>query len=548
MVFNKSWAFLKSVNDWSSVGSLYGDDDDDGEPNLDKRYTPTMDNSYQKILPQDDLTLDYRTGWKGVEPVRAIRYQGDFAAGSPVSQGHYNTSFEGNTASNGFPKNSPEVDFNAPSVEAPHGETAPTGWKNRPPTDKDADYGYPDKGGWLYRDPENGAHYWYKNGVKNFMDVQEGTKGSWWSKAEDEDFDRAAGSEYDPTKIVALRGDPNKYGVASQRDSHEAKEKLSEMYLRHNKNIPPHQLVEIPMRQNIPGEQNEDYLTTARRMGIPKRKDKNSSRWSDEPIPFGKGRVKRKLEDVSDEELYGLTSEEIHDLTKGSPMEIAFQLLKDDDKSLDNPMLRERRRHILNRLEDNQNAVSDSFQGTISPKHATLSARDKRRRMFVGATGREYETREHRAAVEPSTETQEVNIDERHPYSGFSNPQTITEWAPPKPPVNPNGNEPYDEMYNQYYNVATGEPMDIAFQLLKERKSPAAFAHKLEYDKQYQKDPKRVKYREQLNAERRKRGIYGKGGADVSHTQGGKLTLESPHANRARHFKNRGTLRRVKVR
>jgi hypothetical protein len=91
------------------------------------------------------------------------------------------------------------------------------------------------------------------------------------------------------------------------------------------------------------------------------------------------------------------------------------------------------------------------------------------------------------------------------------------------------------------------KPMDIAFQLLKERKSPAAFAHKLEYDKQYQKDPKRVKYREQLNTERRKRGIYGKGGKDVSHTQGGKLTLESAHSNRARHFKNKGTLRRVKV-
>ena len=542
MVFNKSWAFLKSVNDWSSVGSLYGDDDDDGEPNLDKRYTPTMDNSYQKILPQDDLTLDYRTGWKGVEPVRAIRYQGDFPAGSPVSQGHYNTTFEGNAPSNGFPKNSPEVDFNAPSVEAPHGKLAPKGWKNRPPTDKDADYGYPDKGGWLYRDPENGAHYWYKSTPtgfqKNFMDVQEGTMGSWWSKAEDEDFDRAAGSEYDPTKIVALRGDPNKYGVASQRDSHEAKEGLSEMYLQHNKNIPPHQLVEIPMRQNIPGEQNEDYLTTARRMGIPKRRNKSSSRWSDEPLPFGKSRVKKPLEDLTEEELYGLAEMD-------TPMKKAFQLLKErkSPAAFENPMVRERRRHILNRLEDNQNAVSDSFQGTISPKHATLSARDKRKKIFVGATGREYETEEHRAAVEPSTETQEVT----HYDWGYTNPQTKTEWAPPKPPVNPNVNEPYDEMYNQYYNVATGEPMDIALQLLKERKSPAAFAHKLEYDKQYQKDPKRVKYREQLNAERRKRGIYGKGGKDVSHTQGGKLTLENAHANRARHFKNRGTLRRVKV-
>lgn len=90
------------------------------------------------------------------------------------------------------------------------------------------------------------------------------------------------------------------------------------------------------------------------------------------------------------------------------------------------------------------------------------------------------------------------------------------------------------------------KPMDIAFRLLKERKSPEAFANKKKYDSEYQKTPKRVKYREQLNAERRKRGIYGKGGKDVSHTQGGKLTLESPHLNRARHFKNRGTLRRVK--
>tara|TARA_R100000951_G_scaffold1122_3_gene2997 strand:- start:7918 stop:9078 length:1161 start_codon:yes stop_codon:yes gene_type:complete len=210
----------------------------------------------------------------------------------------------------------------------------------------------------------------------------------------------------------------------------------------------------------------------------------------------------------------------------------------------ENPMLRERRRHILNRLEDNQNAVSDSFQGTISPKHATLSARDKRKNIFVGATGREYETEEHRAAVEPSTETQEVT----HYDWGYKNPRTKTEWAPPKPPVNPNVNEPYDEMYNQYYNVATGEPMDIAFQLLKRELSPAARKHKLEYDTKYQSSPKRVKYRVELNRERRRRGIYGSGnGKDVSHTEGGKLTLENEHDNRARHFKNRGTLRKVKV-
>ena len=93
-----------------------------------------------------------------------------------------------------------------------------------------------------------------------------------------------------------------------------------------------------------------------------------------------------------------------------------------------------------------------------------------------------------------------------------------------------------------------GEPMGITMRLLKERKSPEAWAHKRAYDSQYEKTPKRVKYREQLNAERRRRGIYGKGGSDVSHTQGGKLTLEKPSRNRARHFKGKGTLRRVKVR
>ena len=90
------------------------------------------------------------------------------------------------------------------------------------------------------------------------------------------------------------------------------------------------------------------------------------------------------------------------------------------------------------------------------------------------------------------------------------------------------------------------EPFDLAFQVLKERKSPEALAHKRAYDAEYQKDPQRVKYREQLNQERRRRGIYGSGDhMDVSHTKGGKLTLEPEHTNRARHFKERGTLRVV---
>lgn len=84
---------------------------------------------------------------------------------------------------------------------------------------------------------------------------------------------------------------------------------------------------------------------------------------------------------------------------------------------------------------------------------------------------------------------------------------------------------------------------DTAWRLLKNPVSPEAKRHKLEYDKQYESNPKRVKYREELNRERRKRGIYGQGGPDMSHTRAHTLVAESPHTNRARHFKERGTLK-----
>jgi hypothetical protein len=79
--------------------------------------------------------------------------------------------------------------------------------------------------------------------------------------------------------------------------------------------------------------------------------------------------------------------------------------------------------------------------------------------------------------------------------------------------------------------------------VIKNPVSPEAKRHKLEYDKQYESNPQRVKYREDLNRERRKRGIYGQGGPDMSHTKDHTLVAESPHTNRARHFKNRGTLK-----
>jgi hypothetical protein len=100
--------------------------------------------------------------------------------------------------------------------------------------------------------------------------------------------------------------------------------------------------------------------------------------------------------------------------------------------------------------------------------------------------------------------------------------------------------------HNEETGFTRSEPMEIAFQLLKERVSPEAKRHKLEYDKKYESSPERVKYREELNRERRRRGIYGSHDhKDISHTEGGKLTLEGEHENRARHFKDKGTLREL---
>ena len=69
------------------------------------------------------------------------------------------------------------------------------------------------------------------------------------------------------------------------------------------------------------------------------------------------------------------------------------------------------------------------------------------------------------------------------------------------------------------------------------RKNPKARAKKKAYDTKYHSTSKRKKYRADLQRERRKRGIAGKGGKAVSHKKGGGYTLERPSKNRAR---NRG--------
>lgn len=70
--------------------------------------------------------------------------------------------------------------------------------------------------------------------------------------------------------------------------------------------------------------------------------------------------------------------------------------------------------------------------------------------------------------------------------------------------------------------------------------NPEAYKKKLAYDKKRNAQPDRKKYRAELAAERRARGVMGKGGKDVSHTADGGYRLEDASKNRARngHGKN----------
>jgi hypothetical protein len=64
--------------------------------------------------------------------------------------------------------------------------------------------------------------------------------------------------------------------------------------------------------------------------------------------------------------------------------------------------------------------------------------------------------------------------------------------------------------------------------------NPEAYKKKLEYDRKRNAQPDRKKYRAELARERRRRGIMGAGGPDVSHVKGGGFILEDPSKNRAR--------------
>ena len=76
------------------------------------------------------------------------------------------------------------------------------------------------------------------------------------------------------------------------------------------------------------------------------------------------------------------------------------------------------------------------------------------------------------------------------------------------------------------------------------RSNPEARKKKNAAQRKRNKTAKNRKYRAELNKERRKRGVYGKGGKDMSHTKSGRIVAESPKKNRGRQGANGKTTKK----
>lgn len=74
------------------------------------------------------------------------------------------------------------------------------------------------------------------------------------------------------------------------------------------------------------------------------------------------------------------------------------------------------------------------------------------------------------------------------------------------------------------------------------KKNPKSYAKKKAYDKKFNTKPEQRKKRAELVKERRERGIYGKGGKDVSHTKNG-FVLKDPSLNRGDNNDTKGDTR-----
>lgn len=74
--------------------------------------------------------------------------------------------------------------------------------------------------------------------------------------------------------------------------------------------------------------------------------------------------------------------------------------------------------------------------------------------------------------------------------------------------------------------------------------NPEAAKKKAAYQRKLNKKPAVKAASEARWAERKKRGIAGKGGKDLSHTTDGRMVLESPAKNRARNGHGRNAVKK----
>lgn len=242
-------------------------------------------------------------------------------------------------------------------------------------------------------------------------------------------------------------------------------------------------------------------------------------------------------------------------IVTGEPMDIAFRLLKEESRGqltnldLFDGLLDEGDLMHYDEMNDKQRAIMDAKMAL--PAHLFSEGSEMGENMNYYLFSRsmhdkipEYHyddeleyLRHFNDAMQPFVNNHENTLeilnngDEAHP----EHPHNVAMSR-----MHPDFENRMNTIYRLY--KASG-PVDIAFQLLKNPVSPEAKRHKLEYDKKYESTPERVKYRSELRRERRHRGIDGKGGPDMSHTKDHTLVAEDPHTNRARHFKERGTLK-----
>ena len=199
---------------------------------------------------------------------------------------------------------------------------------------------------------------------------------------------------------------------------------------------------------------------------------------------------------------------------KGEPMDLAWRLLKNDEVPFRDDWSGHEEYHPG---EGNEERDADYFRDM--PEHSLAPPQVKRERVKIG----------EEAMKPPFPPTMPINL--------VMQSQPNYEGAPPEE------DEPTNRGIKFSGDFTTGEPMDLAFRLLKDRKSPEAFANKKKYDTKYHNNPKRREYRAELARERRKRNVMGNGGKDMSHAKNGKIVSEDADKNRARHFKDRGTLK-----